>query len=365
MNASPSSPRWSTDTKRIVSLIVVALIAYALLRFPIIIPPLLLACLLAYLLSPLAERLVQRLKLRRGLASALVHVLAIALVMVVVVLFVPEMIAQIRSLRIDFHQIQLSIEKLLATPIVIGGQTIDPGAAAQRLGEDLNSLLQSLMREAVGLLVDLAQGALQLILIVVISFYLLKDAPHINAGFDQLAPPSFRSDFIQLRSQIGKTWNAFFRGQLILGVVMGVVVGLTMWALGLRAALLIGILFGLLEVIPNFGPTLASIPTLLIAYFTGSTWLPVSNEVFVIIVLIASIALQQLENLFLVPRIMGYHLNLHPVAVLLAAIAGASLAGVLGILLAAPMLATAREIGRYVYCKMLDVEPFNDVKNKA
>jgi predicted PurR-regulated permease PerM len=129
--------------------------------------------------------------------------------------------------------------------------------------------------------------------------------------------------------------------------------------------LLIGILFGVLEVVPNFGPTIASIPTLLIAYFTGSTWLPVSNEVFVIIVLIASMALQQLENLFLVPRIMGYHLNLHPVVVLIGAIAGASLAGILGILLAAPMLATARVIGRYVYDKMLDLEPFNDGKNTA
>jgi predicted PurR-regulated permease PerM len=254
---------------------------------------------------------------------------------------------------------------LLATPISIGGQPIDLQAAVRQLGENLNSLLQDLLGRAVSILVGMAEGILQLILILVISFYLLKDAPGINTALEQLTPPSHRTDFIQLRGQIGKTWNAFFRGQLILGIVMGGVVGLTMWALGLRGALLIGILFGVLEVVPNFGPTIASIPTLLIAYFTGSTWLPVSHEVFVIIVLIASMALQQLENLFLVPRIMGYHLNLHPVVVLIGAIAGASLAGILGILLAAPMLATARVIGRYVYNKMLDLEPFNDGKNTA
>ncbi len=353
-----SSPRWSTDTKRIVSLIAVALAAYALFRFPIVIRPLLLACLLAYLLSPLADRLTVRWKMRRGLASVVLHLLMLALMILLVVGLVPAVIAQIRSLRIDFRQVQDAIDRLLATPIVIGGQTIDLHRAAQQLSENLNTLLQSLLAEVMHVIVDVAQGLVQLILIVVISFYLLKDAPRINAGLEQLAPPSYRRDFIQLRGQIGKTWNSFFRGQLILGIVMGVIVGLTMWALGLRAALIIGILFGVLEVVPNFGPTIASIPTLMIAYFTGSAWLPVSHEVFVIIVLIVNIALQQLENLLLVPRIMGYHLNLHPVAVLLAVIAGASLAGVLGILLAAPMLATARVMGRYVYDKMLDLEPF-------
>jgi predicted PurR-regulated permease PerM len=68
--------------------------------------------------------------------------------------------------------------------------------------------------------------------------------------------------------------------------------------------------------------------------------------------------LQQIENVVLVPRILGHHLNLHPVAVLVAVIAGASLAGVLGILLASPVLATLRDIGGYVFARMLDREPF-------
>lgn len=88
--SDPSSPRWSTDTKRIVALIVVALIAYALFRFPIVIRPLLLACLLAYLLSPVADRLTGRLKLRRGLASALLHLMALALIIVSILILVPS-----------------------------------------------------------------------------------------------------------------------------------------------------------------------------------------------------------------------------------------------------------------------------------
>lgn len=355
--SAPSVP-WSRETKRLVVLIALGLVTFAIIRLPIVIRPLLLGLLLAYLLSPPAERLMTRFRLRRGAASALMHLLAIALVLVALLIIVPSVIDQMQSLRIDFRQIQASIQDRLSTPIVIGGQTVDLQAAVKQLGENLNSLLQTLLGEAVGLLVDLAQALVQLILIVVVSFYLLKDGPLINQRLEAWLPASVRGDFVALRAQTGRTWNAFFRGQLVLGLIMGVVVGLTMWVLGVRSALLIGILYGVLEVVPNFGPTIATIPTLMIAYFTGSTWLPVSAEVFTLIVLIAAVALQQLENLVLVPRVMGHHLNLHPVVVLLGAIAGAGLAGIVGILLAAPTIATLRLLGHYVYCRLLDMEPF-------
>jgi len=353
----PSTP-WSRETKRLAILIALGLITFAIFRLPIVIRPLLLGLLLAYLLSPPADRLAARFRLRRGAVSALVHLLAVALIGLALVIIVPSVIGQIQALQIDFGEIQHSIEQLLATPLVIGGQTVDLQAAAQRLGENLNAVLQSLLGEALNVLVDVAQALVQLILIIVVSFYLLKDGPLINQRLEAWLPASVRGDFVELRAQIGRTWNAFFRGQLVLGVIMGVVVGLTMWALGVRNALLIGILYGVLEVVPNFGPTIATVPTLMVAYFTGSTWLPVSPQVFTLIVLIAAVALQQLENLVLVPRVMGHHLNLHPVVVLLGAIAGASLAGIAGILLAAPTIATLRIAGHYVYCKLLDVEPF-------
>jgi predicted PurR-regulated permease PerM len=358
MTETPSSPRWSTDTKRIVSLLAVAIVVYVLFRFPIVVRPLLLASLLAYLLGPLADRLTRHFKFRRAIAAVLLQLLVLALIVLLIITLVPAVIREIRSFKIDFSQIQATIAGLLDKPLIIGGQTINLQNVYQQLSENLNSLIQPLLGSVFNFVVDVAQGLLSLILVLVISFYILKDAASISAGLERMAPPDYLDDYRRLRAQIGQTWNAFFRGQLILGLVMGLVVGLTMWLLGVRNALLIGLLFGLLEVVPNFGPIIASIPTLFIAYFTGSTWLPVSNEVFLIIVLVANIALQQIENIVLVPRIMGHHLNLHPVVVLLGAIAGASLAGVLGILLAAPMLATARVIGHYAYAKLLNVDPF-------
>jgi predicted PurR-regulated permease PerM len=355
---SASSPPWSLTTKRLVSVLLLALLVFVLFRFPTMVRALLLGCLLAYLLSPIAERLIKRTKWKRWIGALLVHGLALAVILLAAAILIPASLNAARDFKIDFTQIQDTIENLLANPIVLGDQTIDMSAALQRLNENLSGMLQPLLASAVDVLVDLAQGLITLALTVVISFYLLKDAPRINTALENFTPAPYRGDFVQLRSRIARIWQAFFRGQLVLCVVMGVVVGVSMRLLGVRNSLLIGFLFGILEVVPNFGPIIASIPTLAIAFFTGSTWLPVDNFVFTAIVLVVLIALQQLENIVLTPRIMGHHLKLHPVVVLLGALAGASLAGVLGVLLAAPMIATARIVGQYVYGKLFDLEPF-------
>ncbi len=197
-----------------------------------------------------------------------------------------------------------------------------------------------------------------LLFILVTSFYLVKDSAVITRWLDEATPASIRTDTRQLRQKIAASWNAFLRGQLILMLVMGLAVGTTMALIGLPNAWLIAILFGILEVIPNFGPVIASVPAVLLAYFQGSTVLGISNEWFAALVIVINFALQQLENNYLVPRVMGQSLNLHPVVVLIAAIIGAHLAGILGIFLAAPVVATLRILAEYTYHRLLDTPPF-------
>lgn len=135
--------------------------------------------------------------------------------------------------------------------------------------------------------------------------------------------------------------------------------------IGLPHAWLIGILFGVLELIPNLGPVIASIPAVLIAYFLGSTVLNISNEWFTVLVIAVNFALQQIENNVLVPRIMGHSLNLHPLVVLIAAIIGAQTAGLLGLLLAAPTVATLRIVAEYTYRRLFDMPPFPDNQTQS
>jgi len=140
------------------------------------------------------------------------------------------------------------------------------------------------------------------------------------------------------------------------------VVGVILAIVGVRNALILGIIAGVLEIIPNIGPTVAAIPAVLIAYFQGSAHLPLSNGWFALLVIGLYVVIQQLENNILVPRIIGRSLNLHPLVVIIGVIAGASLAGILGIFLAAPILASLRVVGNYVYSRLLDLEPFDELR---
>jgi predicted PurR-regulated permease PerM len=141
---------------------------------------------------------------------------------------------------------------------------------------------------------------------------------------------------------------------------MGVLIGVTMAILGVRYAVVLGLLGGLLEFVPVIGPIIAGGTALTIALFQPDNWLGLNPITYALVVLAASILLQQIENNFLVPRILGGSLNLHAVVILVGAIIAANLAGIIGLLLSAPMLATLRLFGRYIYCKLFDLDPWPD-----
>jgi len=355
---SLNPPRWSKDTKRLVALFTVVLAGLAVWRFNFVLGPLAIAVLLAYLLGPIVDVIERRLRFRRSIAAALILLALIGLLILFSALLVQSIIFELRRFDLDLNAIGAQISDLLARPIVIGALRLDLSALVDSLRGSISTLTQSIVNRAVDLGGDVAQGFIWLIFIFISAFYLMKDARRIGQWLEASMPPGFRDDYVVLRGRIALTWNNFFRGQVILGVTMGIVVGTAMWLIGLPNAFIIGVLFGVLEVVPNFGPIIASIPVVLIALFQGSSWMFVGNNVaFTVVVILLSFALQQIENVVLVPRILGHHLNLHPVAVLVAVLAGASLAGVLGILLASPVLATLREIGRYIAARLLDRDP--------
>jgi predicted PurR-regulated permease PerM len=153
---SASSPPWSLTTKRLVSVLLIALLVFVLFRFSTMVRALLLGCLLAYLLSPLAEWLIKRYKWKRWIGALLVHGLALAVILLAAAILIPASLNAARDFKIDFTQIQSTIEGLLANPIALGGQAIDLSAALQRLNENLSGLLQPLLASAVDVLVDVA-----------------------------------------------------------------------------------------------------------------------------------------------------------------------------------------------------------------
>jgi len=357
-----SSPRWSASTKRIVVVIILVLLALVLYRFRIVIPPLMIALLLAFILDPIADFVTDRLHLSRGGATALVFLLLIVVglgVMAAPVTAVPSIQRAVLSAQIDFTRIIADTGAFFERPLEIGGYSlVDLSSVYEELSAMLSRFVGSVAQGTLDVAFGIASGAFWLVFILMAAFYLVKDAGRIIEQLDTLAPPGYRDDFVRLRRQITEAWNAFLRGQLLLGLVLAVLTTVVCLVVGLPYAGVMGLLAGVMEFVPTLGPIIAMVPAVLVALFQGSSFLPLSNFWFAVLVVGLYIVIQQIEGNLLLPRILGRSLNLHPLLVLIGIIVGGSLAGILGMLLAAPVIATLRILGRYVFCCLYDRDPF-------
>ncbi len=351
------SKSWSNSTKWLVIISGLLALVWIIHRFGQIIAPLALAVILAYVLNPPVRFLTTRIRLSRTLAVVSVYLALIVILGLVLVAFVPSLIQQVTSINVDFQNIVEGVSRFFEQPLFIFGFYVDLMDVYQEVSGTLQSIVSPLASQTVSFLIGLASGFAWLVFVLIVSFYLLKDLPKLGRSLNTLVPADYQDEVRRLVKEINVIWSAFFRSQLVLCAVIGTLVGITMQIVGVRNALILGIIAGVLEIVPNVGPTIAAIPAVLFAYFQGSTYLPLSNGWFALLVIGLYVVIQQLENNFLVPRIIGRSLNLHPLVVIIGAIAGAKLAGILGIFLAAPILASLRIVGNYVHCKLLDLEP--------
>jgi HAD superfamily hydrolase (TIGR01549 family) len=352
------STQWSRTTKRLVVVGLVIVFLLVLYVFRALLPPVALALVLAYLLKPFADFVERRTKLSRTLAVVVVFLILLLLLSTIPVTIVPYAVDQIARLNLNLQQLTDQLIAFLSQPIHLMGYSFN----LEDLVGDLQAALQDLLRpfatRTIVILFNVASSFLWVLSIFVISFYLVRDAGRLRGFLDRIAPPGYTEELRRLREEINLVWKAFFRGQVVLGIGVGLVVWIAMTLVGMPNASLLGLLAGLLEVIPTFGPVLATIPALIVAFFQGSTYLPISDFWFTVLVLGIYLLIQQTENAYLVPRILGRRLLLHPAVVFIGVLAGGLLFGALGVLLAAPVIGTLRVLLRYVYAKLLDEEPF-------
>ncbi len=356
--ASMVSTEWSRTTKRLVVVGLFIIVLLLLYVFRSLLPPIIIAIVLAYVLKPFVDAIERRTSLPRILAAILVFLVLLIFISIIPVTIVPWAVERVNWLNRNAQQLIDQLVAFLSQPFFILDYELNLAELMGDVRGALQNILGPFATQSVSLLLNVASSLLWTLSIFVISFYLVKDADRFRGFLDRLAPPSYTQEFKRLQEEINKVWKAFFRGQVLLGVVIGTVVWISMTIVGLPNAGLMGLLAGLLEVIPTFGPILATIPALLIALIQGSTYLPLSNFGFAVLVTGIYVIIQQTENAYLVPRIMGRRLQLHPVVVFIGVLAGGFMAGAIGVLLASPVIATFRVVFLYIHAKLLNEAPF-------
>lgn len=353
-----SDVRWDSGTKRMVGLLVLVAIVLVAYKARIVFVPVIIGAVVAYLLYPVARLTSRILRVSHGLATLLLYGLFLALLVPGVILLTPLLREQAAALQRELIEFTNYLETSgTQTVVIVPGIELGVQEIANEISSTIRAFVRLVATETPRLLFGASKTLLLVIFTVFIAYYMTADAGKIVAWGKKLIPPAYRSDSEEMLTDINSIWTAFFRGQVVLALVVTAIITALSAAIGLPQPFLMGILAGLLEFLVSVGHTIWLIIALILALVEGSTYLPVSNGVFALIVIGTNLIFTKVDLNILIPAIVGGRVRLHPMVVLIGIIVGASVGGVLGIALAAPTISSLRVVGRYIHAKLFDLEP--------
>jgi predicted PurR-regulated permease PerM len=364
-----ASPRWSATTKLLVGLAMFGIAAFLIYRFSNLIPPLLMIFIITYLLHPVTAALAKGLHLPWKLAVNIVYLLILAAFIGLLTWGSVGLVGQVQSLVNSIQGIvrdlpryisDLSTQVFVFGPFTLDMRNFDLNAISQQV----LPLLQSLLGQTGNLIGTLAGGAATTIgwtlFILTVSYFIMSESSGLRENILKVDIPGYTSDLRRLGEELSRIWNAFLRGQIIIFFLALVIYSILLPALGVRYAIGIAFLAGLAKFLPYIGPAVTWLIMALVTYFqpVKPFGLQENALTYMLIVVITTSVVDWFMDNFITPRIMARTLKVHPAAVLIAALVAANLLGLLGVVIAAPFLATFTLLGRYVMRKMFDLDPW-------
>jgi len=379
----PPSPPWSPQTKIAVAvgLVIFAVIVVWFSRAALSI--LAMAGIVAFLVAPMVRVLHRRFHFPRWLALAIGYlvVLIVSLLLIAILAVgITQSLAGIDvegmedttrgvgqwfvdetdnlvvfGISVDMSEINEPIRTWLAEESISGtsggGVKIDAEALQRLLGGAFNSI-----KTVTGLLTAMVMSAL---ITMMIAIYLNADSAKFYQWIHRAVPPGYERDAALLSDRVGGVWRGYIYGQLINSLITGVMVGVVLALVGVQGAFLMGVIMMLFNMIPTFGPIIAAFPGVMAALVGGSTrWPDMNNFLFALIVAGIYVVVVQAQANIIAPKVMGRAVRLSPVIIMISLIVGFNVAGLIGSLLAVPVVASIKEIVSYLYAKVVDREPF-------
>lgn len=355
-------------TKTVVGLTIVAVIGALVVWFRRIIGPLILTFVLAYLLYPLVKRVSDTLRASWRISVNLIYLVVVIIVGGLLTLSGLAIVQQVQSL-VAFIQrfigelpeiiVNLSTQVYQFGPLTVSlGELMD----VQAITNEVLSIVQPLLGQIANLIRSFAGSAAVALgwglFVLLISYFLLYEAGKFPGQMMRIDLPGYEYDIERLGYELRIIWNAFLRGQLIIILMVVVIYSILLNVMGLRFAFGIAIMAGLARFVPYVGPLITLVVTALVAFFQVGNYFGLQPGYYAILVVASLLLVDQIFDNYISPRVFGITLNVHPAAILVAAIIFANLIGVIGLVLAAPVVATINLMSRYVLRKMFDLDPW-------
>ena len=364
-----SSPRWGAMTKLVVSLTLLVIVAALLVHFQALIVPILLAFVLAYLFYPIATLIDRIPKISWRMAVSLLYIIIIIIIGSLVTLSGYGLVPQIQSLITLIENSIVKLPTLLndavtwvsqVSPVPINVDTINLDALVQQL----LSYVQPVLGSTGQILGAAASSAASFFgwgaFVLIVSYFIMTESNGLRGNLLRIKVPGYTEDFDRLGGELQRIWNAFLRGQMIVFSLAFIFYFFVLSVLGVRYAIGLALLAGISKFLPYIGPAIVWVTLGLVSYFQPFKLFGMNPLAYTILVFAIALVFDQLLDGFITPRIMASALRVHPAAVLVSALVFADLMGVLGIIIAAPMLATFILFGRYTFRKLLDQDPWPD-----
>ena len=323
--------------------------------------PYLLGLVVAYLVLPLVNSLdrhmpqvLQERGLSRPLAVLLVYFVGIAVAIGVIAFVVPLVGEQVEALW-ENREALVETASDLVTELLDRYRRDVPVNFQQAVEEYLSELsgkiaevIQGGLTRTISAVTSTISFVLGFIVVPFWLFYILNDQAKVSAGLLTLIPERLEADVRNLLRISDDIFSAYIRGQLLLCLFVGAMATVGLMLAGVPYALVLGLVAGVLELIPYIGPLLGAVPGVIVAALVSWPTAGWAIAVFFVI--------QQVENLLLVPRISGRSVQLHPALVMVVLVVGNEAAGLWGMLLAVPVTALIRNVFKYLYLRFSDKE---------
>jgi predicted PurR-regulated permease PerM len=347
------TPRWSTTTKRTVAVIGVGLATLFVLHVFDIITPFIWAAVFAYVFGPLVGAAQRRSGAPRGLAVATLFAGLGLILYLLGRLLAPVLLSELAELRATFPRLVANVQEQLVNALAGSGYE---GVAAG-IFDQINTLAGFIGANALRVALNVLESILKVLIFVIALFYMLRDGPRLTARLAELAPGGHRAELLRLLGRINSVLGQYVRGQVVLIAIMATATTIGLSLLQVPFSFLIGLLTGVLETIPLVGPITAGAIAVLVALGHPAPfgW---SQTSYAAIVAVMYTVFRQVEDYVVVPQVIGRIVELHPLLVIFALLAGGATAGLLGIVIAVPVAASLRLIVLYALAKLRDEDPY-------
>ena len=323
--------------------------------------PFVIGGILAYVLSPLVERVARALpfysrrrELARTLAIILIYLAGIGMIVSLGAVLVTRVVQETTDFIEELPDYTRRARERSQEWTEIYRERVPANmqarveTATEEFGQQAGQFGQQMLNRTFALLTSTFTALLSYIIIPFWLFYVLKDRHRIGPTIQTWFPPGLRGDVDACIRIVQRVLGSYIRAQLILGVTVGVITTIGLWAIGVQGYVVLGLIAGVTELIPVIGPILGAIPAIIVTLATdpARVWL----------VVLLYLVVQQVENALLVPRIQGNAVEMHPALIIVLLAVAQQLAGFFGMIVVVPLAAVARDLFKYVYGRLRERE---------